>query len=433
MGFRVYDASPRYIYQTKFGYCFRFVFPSDLRRIISKKELRFSLKTRDQSRAKALSRRLAGFIQNFCSNLRDLATTKGEYAVCRDQTEISELVKTYFHSVIDGDFKSSLKAEIMASRLFNSDQPMEYPCPSDPQPETVSFQAPAPELPTETIKPTKSQPVESPALSEVISLYMNEQIRGGNWTEKTRQEYESACGLLKDIIGDLPVSDIGHQEMQTYKQTLLKLPSHMKTSPKYKGKTVKQLLAMDIEKSMSITNVNKLLTRASSLFSYAVRNGYMPSNPASGLQIRQKKRTDELRSIFTKDDLEKLLISEEYVDGKHPYPYCFWMPLLALHTGCRLEELAQLHTEDIKKVDGIGIIDINNNGDKRIKTKSAIRQIPLHPVLTRDLKFPDFVRSLKTSGEKRLFPELPKRRDGYGVKASRWFNKRYKVKCLLII
>jgi len=96
LGFRVYDASPRYIYQTKFGYCFRFVFPADLRRIIAKNEIRFSLKTRDQSRAKALSRRLAGFIQDFCANLRDLASTKGERAVCLHQSEINELVENVF-------------------------------------------------------------------------------------------------------------------------------------------------------------------------------------------------------------------------------------------------------------------------------------------------------------------------------------------------
>ena len=437
MGFHFNLKGSQYVFLSPFGYCFRFAIPSDLRCILGKRELKYSLKTRDQSKAKFLSRRLAGFIQDFCDNIRNLQAHSADKATnSNNQRSYDELIKLYFRSVIDGDFKAGIQAELLASSLFNPDEDLSTWKESLTQEKKTVHQEMAAD------KPQIQEPVQnhqnhsngndkdpSPRLSTVISYYLDEQIRSGNWTDKTQQEYESACGLFQEIIGDMKVSDIDKQTIQTFKQTLMKLPSHMKTSPKYKGKSIKQLLDMDIEKTMSITTVNKLLTRTGSLFSYAVSNGYMESNPAKGLQIKQNKRNDELRSIFTHDDLEKLFISEDYIDGKHPYPFCFWMPILGLYTGCRLEELAQLHTEDIRKVDGIWVFDINNNGDKKIKTKSALRLIPLHPVLTDELHFPDFVESVKYKGNTRVFPELPKKRDGYGVKASRWFNERYKIKC----
>jgi site-specific recombinase XerD len=67
--------------------------------------------------------------------------------------------------------------------------------------------------------------------------------------------------------------------------------------------------------------VNKYLNRASSLFKFAVRNGFMDRNPAEGMQIEQGKRDDEFRSTFSREDLEKLFNSEEYLQDKHRSSY----------------------------------------------------------------------------------------------------------------
>ena len=92
---------------------------------------------------------------------------------------------------------------------------------------------------------------------------------------------------------------------------------------------------------------------AESVFSFGVRNGYMETNPAEGLKPPKKKQAREQREAFDGDDFQKLFRSEQYTDDKHKQPYQFWLPILALYTGCRLEELCQLYVEDVKPVDGI--------------------------------------------------------------------------------
>jgi integrase len=96
----------------------------------------------------------------------------------------------------------------------------------------------------------------------------------------------------------------------------------------------------------------------------------------------------------------------------------------------RQDEIAQLHLEDIRQdEEGVWFIDINDKGDKKVKTKSARRLVPMHPFIANELKLPDYVKKLKGEGETRLFPELKKGRDGYSKSVSRWFNEKYKIKC----
>lgn len=60
----------------------------------------------------------------------------------------------------------------------------------------------------------------------------------------------------------------------------------------------------------------------------------------------------------------------------------YWLPHLLLYTGARVSEICQLDTADIKLIEDIWCIDINDIGqDKRLKTASAKRLVPLHPEL----------------------------------------------------
>jgi integrase len=274
--------------------------------------------------------------------------------------------------------------------------------------------------------PADPQEVTSRPLTEIVQLFLEDQEEASKWEPKTKAEYTACLRMLTEVLGDVPVRSITYEMMTEYRRKLRKLPANMRKKPRYRDRSVEEILGMEVDDPMSITNVNKLLIRASTLFNYAVKRDFMDKNPAEGLTIKQDKREDEFRKTFTEEDLVKLFHSKAYDEDRHKHSYYFWLPILGLFTGCRLNELCQLHTDDIKEVEGVWVIDVNEDGEgKKVKTKAGRRLVPLHPFLVNELGFVQYVKSFK---EERLFHELGPMRDGPGQTASKWFQ-RYRVRC----
>lgn len=264
-------------------------------------------------------------------------------------------------------------------------------------------------------------------LSRVIQEYAEEKKRGGAWSPKTELENLTSFNLLKEVLGDIPVGDITTATMREYKQILMKLPPNIRKSPEYRDKSIREILDSGATKLMNTTTLNKQLDRASSLFRWAVRNGYMDRNPAEGLQLKAGKRDDEYRAVFTPEELKKIFQSRDYLEDIHKYGYRFWLPVIALYSGMRLNEICQLRLVDVYRADdGVYVFDVKQRAEEtKTKTAAGDRLVPLHDFLVEDLNLPGYIERLRSEGQTRLFPELRKTRDGYGAAATRWF-KRYR-------
>jgi integrase len=132
--------------------------------------------------------------------------------------------------------------------------------------------------------------------------------------------------------------------------------------------------------------------------------------------------------------LELIFNHPKYAEGLFKYPAYFWIPLIGLFTGMRLEEIAQLHTEDIKAKDGVWIIDVNEKGidekgfTKTLKNKNATRIIPVHNTLI-FIGLIEFKDSMKEKNSVRLFPELNKtdKTGKFGKQPGKQFSALIKV------
>jgi len=90
------------------------------------------------------------------------------------------------------------------------------------------------------------------------------------------------------------------------------------------------------------------------------------------------------------------------------------IPMMGLVTGCRIEELCQLRSEDVKEEDGVPYISIREG-----KTKAATRLVPLHPWIATEV----LQQAEKTKGDY-LFPTLTTREDGIRSDSlSKWFGR----------
>lgn len=480
--------SPSYLIRNPHSYCFRMIVPADLRSAVGVRELRYSLRTGVIAEAKYRARRMAGYAQTL---FRWLRKSRGSMTQ-PSKAEIKRMLEEYHQKSLEEaeDIRASgehptrvshgkdedplvAQAEILGIlesdtredlarlkydratlevdhfieeqgieldgstdlynwlcreilklriRFYNTEQRRIFGDYSD---EYISEKSCATGISKGQLE--ESQEEVSYPLTHVIERCVAEKMRGEGWSKKTLAENLAIFDLFIELLGNVPITSIDTRMMRNYKESLMRLPPNMKKSPEYRDLSPHEILELDIEKTLSTTTINKHLRRVSALLSYAEDNGYIPRKPTVG-KLPEGKREDEYRAEFDDQDLKKLLCSPMYLEDKHRHSYAFWMPLLALFTGCRMEELAQLHLDDFREMDGVWVIDVNDKGEKKVKTPSSVRLVPIHPFLLNDLACLAYVESLRTKDETRLFPELTRRRDGYGQTVTKWFT-RYKISC----
>jgi integrase len=188
-------------------------------------------------------------------------------------------------------------------------------------------------------------------------------------------------------------------------------------------------------------NINMHLASLIKLLNYAVRLDLIKTNEASGLTVKTPSG-EKARRSFDLPALKSVFSSPVYSAGHRPKggggEASYWLPLLALFTGARLEELCQLHPADIMKVayhDEGGeasawVIRITDEGEGQgLKNVGSRRRIPLHPELER-LGFVEYVQQAKAEGRKRIFHKLAPSVDGKeGGNFSKWFGRYLRNTC----
>jgi len=257
----------------------------------------------------------------------------------------------------------------------------------------------------ERIVPVKhKQPVvKGKMLADVLPGYID--AKKSEWTPKTKMEAGSVFKLLQDLIGDVEITAITRPVVLELRSTLQKLPPNM--YKKYPGKSIKQILALNDFEPMSTKSVNKHVSRLGSILKYCVDEGMLASNPALGLKISESKRADEERNAYSLADIKKIIDS---IPNDLSAPERYWIPLIGLYSGMRLNEICQLYVSDIIKFDGLWCFSINGEKDKRVKNDASERVIPIHPTLL-NLGILKYVDELRASSMPRLWtcilPELP--------------------------
>lgn len=265
-------------------------------------------------------------------------------------------------------------------------------------------------------------------VSKLLLAYMDDCVERERWTERSRAENEGDFGLFLRIVGDRGIKTLNREAFMELRRILKKWPANASKKPQYRGRTVKEVLAMGTDRPISASTVNKILGAVHAFMKWAVQNNYAEKNFAEGLTVSTKNvREDKKREIYTLEDLQRLFRSPVYTE-KQPsrltkqHPERYWLPLVGLYSGMRLGEGAQLYASDIVEVDGVPCFDINDAEEKQLKNAASRRTVPVHPFLL-ELGFMDYVQQVRAEKKERLWGSLIQKGRGYGQDFSRFYGR----------
>ncbi len=284
------------------------------------------------------------------------------------------------------------------------------------------------------IEKTPTKVDERLLCSAFIEKYIVAKLSDKHWKEHSVPTHRNRLHVLIDILGDKDIQDFSRENIRHLRDTLLKLPPNYKKSSLYKGKTIDQILEMPQTSSYSIKTVNITIESIASMLEWGVREGYLDKNNAKSLQIKDERQEISLKSAFTPDDIQKIFFSGDFSAQKFVSPTYYWVPLIGLYTGMRLEEICQLYCDDISKDGEVWFIDVNlttptgSTDTKLLKNKNAQRQIPIHQDLL-DFGLIDYIQHVCDAGHERIFFDLkktqssPKLGKNVGKTFSRYLSK----------
>jgi integrase len=312
-------------------------------------------------------------------------------------------------------------------------------------------EAPAALVPAPTLVPLAPVPDIGPSpqittgkrLKELLKIYVEKM------QPKSPREQELAVRLLCRFLGDDDplIETITPEKADSFYDMLKRLPKTMTSA-------LSQRPILDVVSDMQSGKLNlpqtspatafKKLTLLNAMFSYAAaRNLMLTPNPFSRVAGPKDKQPQVKRRPMRPEDLKSIFSAPlfrgcaDYNDWRNEggvliANHRFWLPLLGMATGCRLEEIGQLLLSDVQVSGGIIFLNITEEieeadagiGPKSVKTSKSTRRIPVHQVII-DAGFQEYCDWLRARGEKRLFPELP----NVGKKTKRfsqWFNRDFR-------
>jgi integrase len=246
------------------------------------------------------------------------------------------------------------------------------------------------------------------------------------WKKNTRDETARSLRWFAQVVGgEKRLDTVRREDVTRFKAVLERVPrgtpaaanvarfEHAEAPPKGKAR--------------SATTIGKQVARVRDLLAFAVREGWITSNPAAGMVKRHRGRSK--REPYTPEDLRRVFGADFVQWEQSKRPARFWVPLLALYTGARRDELAQLLVADVREVAGVLVLDLNDEGEdgsdagKSLKTEASRRKVPVHTQLIA-LGFREFVEARRLTGESRLFPDVKRNANGrWGDAVGKWFTR----------
>lgn len=183
----------------------------------------------------------------------------------------------------------------------------------------------------------------------------------------------------------------------------------------------------------STKSIKEYISAAKQFCNYLILNELLTSNPFDVVKVksspslassqRAKWTIRQLQTLFRHPNFANPIGMNDCQIPVQKKREDYWIPILLLLTGARTGEICQLHTKDVRCVNGIWVLDINDSGGngKSVKNEASKRLIPIHRQLI-ELGFLNYVKMRHDARENQLFSIKPY---GKNMSWSEAFGKRF--------
>ena len=261
-------------------------------------------------------------------------------------------------------------------------------------------------------------------LSDLIKDYRAERVALYG-DESTSRKYGLLFRVLDEVLGeDLPVASIRRDHCVQVLAFLQALPPNAtKKFPKLSLREAMEKAQREGLRGMAPKTVGTYMNNLTAILNWAEAGGWPCKANTKGL-VRSREALVRRRG-FEPDELARVFAGLQDVRGSQPTR--FWVPALALYTGARAGEICQLRGEDVVEIGGVPCLNLTvfdaegrRVADKRLKTASSERYVPLHPDLI-NAGFRGFAEAGQPTA--RLFSDLKPGPGGkYSHSLSKWFG-----------
>ena len=339
-----------------------------------------------------------GHVYGHALALAELLGFKFDALTLHQQTQISRL---------------AVRAEIAQSELFRHQitSPLEPFETSDPL-----FHGPRTATDPEPQLPRPPTPPKATSLKTGAEEYVGRK-RAKGITESQIAELERALGWLQEVAGpEASLLDVTKEMLRRFRTDL----SRRNVTLRGRRVPFRHGLTDEPEHQIQFQTAIRYWGSVQAFFAWTFSEGLSPVDPAAGLIMdRPKSITKRSPKSFDADELKRLFQTPLFAGHKSSKRVTepgtclvrdgrWWFAVLAMHSGARAGELCQLLPTDFAFDDPVPhwklqLEDGDNKKTKTLKTKTSIRDVPIHPRLL-ELGLREFVtaRAKRRPGQRIL-------------------------------
>jgi integrase len=207
--------------------------------------------------------------------------------------------------------------------------------------------------------------------------------------------------------------------------------------PKILALPMRGLIAVDHAKRLSPKSVWKWVGHINRVYTWAQMMQFVASNPFASAMPKKPRASERVkgRRYYKATEIAKLFNTPLFngFTGKVDIGYRekvgdtlvkdsrYWLPILALWHGGRLEEFGGCRLDQISEADGIWHFDWT---ERKLKTPESSRLLPIHPMM-KTLGFERHITTQREADHEFLFPDLPHDSgdDASTAAFSKWFGR----------